>query len=465
MALGIVGLPIEILGLIRKSLEHDDLLSLSSTCPSLRASLAPDVFCCVKFTNDVEKVDDVHAIVQKYGQYVRELKFEGIFPYLDDYGSHPGDEEEEAAPEGDPRSIAYRAERDDNFMVKMLPESTHQLLSGENTQQWLPILNKITIHFEPDSPDEWQSDLMEFYILQRDITDEQFANYRGTFAPALRALMAKTWDAVSSNVRIKSLKIDELLPITLAAWQTPKFRAFLGRLETFDMLLWGGHDWHAFSCNTCEAYYLFIQDLYQCFFKHFINLTSLRIESSGDDCALRLLCLRPEDQHPSGNDDIPNLRNLELVRCLADERLHEFLAAHNTTLESLLLRSCSADCGYEYGYDDESGPRWADIFTSLAHPESTLSRLEISHNFHVWPSKMPSEDQKNFALRLRTMLANPPHDRRLFSYIFKDGHGSIRERFETTLERYEEGSDLREYEKLMNVVEQNAKKRPIDEAS
>lgn len=447
-------IPAEILAIIEKRLDHNGLVSLSSTCSLFRQMLAPSVFKCIRFTNDESEAKEALKAVEKFADHVRELRFYGTFPSAEN--SYDGSGPEEGNDSDDSDEIDWRpAEKDKQLIAKIVPPSTWVLLKHNGPKNPLESLDTVTISFQPDDPQTWPHSTWNYFY--EEMTEENYA-------PSLQALMSQTWILVSTNSKIKHLKIRELPPLHASFWDSENFGNWFRHLDSLELSLWGSSNGAGWEANTAQKYCDFVDNL-RYIFVYLESLTSFKLESSPRNGPLGLQGLNymplPLEPH-----FMPELRRLELFQCFASPEFVDFLGSHSKTLETLILRECYAEaCQMRLAHNSIW---WSDLF------EAVIASRPVLSDFQIVDQKVPLTDEEewkhdydpeNFneddeVKEIREVLKDPQSGRRLLGYAYLDDkYGMFFLDEEINVERFKEGSDQRTYDELMKIVNGNALKK------
>lgn len=437
-------LPAELIGRIRQVLPLRDRLNFSLTSSRYRRYLIPYLYSKIRITN-LEEDEDLRAnFISKYGQYTRELWFQCyLFPNADDDSLlRVGDDSDDKAPE---------AEKAKN----VIPEYVAKILRGDI----LPRITNITVEFKPEDDfgqEGWADSEGSIYMHDEAENDEEIPNIELRWS--WRSLMARVWEHIAWNFKIKELGIVSLPPKNTSTWLMPHWKAFLGRLDSLSVELWGGDNGAGWHSNTLYGYLSFLEHLDQFFFEHATSL--------------RCLSIKADTGNPYGGHDhsapialgkrySPKLEFLRLQNCILDANLVQFLSLNSKQLKKLHLIDCMSTWG-QYTPTEFS---WEAFFHSLEGSQPILSELVVTNQripltgdeeFSETDTYNPPEIEEPQVKLARERLKVEP-DARIFSYNrLDDKYGMVFCDEETNLERFESGEDLAEYHRLMEVVKSNA---------
>ncbi|EME82279.1 uncharacterized protein MYCFIDRAFT_17505, partial [Pseudocercospora fijiensis CIRAD86] len=148
-----------------------------------------------------------------------------------------------------------------------------------------------------------------------------------------RSLMSDTWLALAKNDSIRSLNVVDLVPRPVTAFRQPEFQAFLGKLKTVEMSVWGADKGAGWLTRTLPGYMLFTSQLREFFFCCLLAVTKLSLRAS--PTGLPGLQAQLHGTVGLRSRDMPNLRRLHLQNVFIGHELVRFLSARAQTLESL----------------------------------------------------------------------------------------------------------------------------------
>ncbi|KLO81774.1 uncharacterized protein LW93_6929 [Fusarium fujikuroi] len=270
--------------------------------------------------------------------------------------------------------------------------------------------------------------------------------------------------AISMNLNITNLKIENLIPRNVSAWETPEWASFLGRLQVLEIGVFSGDD---DLLHTNLGFIEFIRSLPQFLMRHARNVRRLTLEASPDALfggASANYCIRL----PLREDHLPFLRSLTLKNIMIGPDLVEFLTSRVDCFEELELHDCMCDEPEpEYGPDWDLEPvAWADLWRAMRESNMRLFKVSVVQSKTpplLWQEGSSEEDETSeesvSAARIRKMLEE---DRSLvvWRYARVDyKYGWIVDLSDDNVKYFEEGEDQREYVKLLEVLEQRSKQR------
>lgn len=414
--------------------DHASLLSLSATCSHFRTLLLPYVLRSITLRNTEKSGSSIEAIANCSNscQHVKELHF---------IGSAPGSNEETF---GETENI--------------LPDIVQSILAG---LQRFPNLRSVSVEFDLDlsNDDKWEDG---FYIF--DVRETPDENVKAESNEGWRALMAKTWTAISHNTdpHFKAFEIRQLLPIEVSTFREPQFHRFLSTIECFSLSTHGNDNGVGWRTNTMLGVGAFYDHLDALLFDHLINLKDLRI--------------MPSEEAPLGSNHVetgylplalrdrqmPLLQSVHLERTFVCPDLIRFLVRHSGTLMTVVLHDCmgsGVDNKWTVGEGEEvtaSKYAWAYMFERLSDeaPKQLKSFLIESTDIPL-VCDYDGEPVLGEAKAIRDTLRDEP-GRRLFLYQdCDDKYGNLLDREELNREAFLRGDDQREYDRLMEIVEAN----------
>ncbi|EME42844.1 hypothetical protein DOTSEDRAFT_24860 [Dothistroma septosporum NZE10] len=436
----LAALPPELLLRITDYLTTQELLPLSASNSNLRECLLPRVFSILRVTNRREDASTALRLAKKHSQYITTLSFEG-------YASPAENGRATAAHIWGPKGAST------------LPVTTRALLKGD----YLPKLRAARVRFAYDyASDDWSVDpstggrTRGFYDFDAAEFDGDIANREPRWK--WRALMAETWMALSQNNRIENLEIVDLPPRGTTAFTNTNFHHFLRRLKNVNLSIWGASQGAGWKLETFPGYVAFLSCLHDWLFRHLESTTHLRLSASTDGLPglVGTLCVGVTLTRTS----LQSLNTLDLCRVALDPTLIGFISSHASTLRTLTMDRCIATPSTVFtGIEAKDGVRWADLFKILQHKMFNLTRLEIS------PRRASLTDDDAAAIEMEHGFDENVHEKlqheprlRVF------GYGEIREWEDTpsrdhemNLEAFVRGDDMREYDRLMEVIARNVK--------
>lgn len=407
-------------------IQHD-LINWSSTCSYFRALLAPDIFEAIRLVNDEYSGSSLDALARSpHNVQVKALHF---------IGSALGD--------------AHCEEAAFSNVDAILPRSVSAVLG--NLQQF-PHLERLSIRFDYNFQikGEW-NDAGVMDLDAEPETPKQVLEAEAS--TAWRALMSRTYAAVTRNKshRIKHFEIRQLVWKNVSTFRHASFHDFLGHCEHFTLSIHGEEAIDHVGANMTKEYPALMGKLDKCFFDHLAHVTTLSIKAPKEGP----LGLRGEGGK-NGNTTLalkagqmPRLTTLHLDYIMVSPELIDFLIYHKDTLEELRMWNCFAFLQPS----TSNGIKWSRLFTALVSAAPTqLRRVELAVDGFMIYFTNEQTDQ------VRTTLQQNPGNT-LFPYVIVcepygvlcyDEYGSINELLK--------GNDQRRWNRLMRLVERNAKK-------
>lgn len=442
MACPFFELPAELHLEITKLLPKEDAVRLSSTCASYRNFLAPDIFRTITLDNYRNKRLPAQALANSlYGEHVRRLHFIGHAPVSRRLG------------------IAY-VDTEGVF-----PDSVRTSLSD---LELFPNLETLTVEFRfsLSSADSWMTD---FRLFDEEEREEQIL--LAEKSQAWRALIAKTFEALAQNKKLKALEIVNLPPKEVSTYQSPAFHAFLATLNRFSLSLWGGKDSQGLCTNLLKPYLTFLSKLDQFFFNHLHSVTSFVLKAS----EAGPLGLQGGHHAPLALDQtqMPALRTLHLEHVFLCAELLDFLGGHAHVLESLTLHRCFAATELWDMHIDENSPTvnaelaqyrvdWREFFMFLVESRPRrLRRVDITPVEEL-PYCDGKETDDEMLHEIEALRETMGHDRegrrRLFAHAALEYEsGRLDQDEEVNRWAFLRGEDLWAWERLKELVEENVR--------
>ncbi len=418
---------------------YHDLITWSCTSSYFRNLLAPYIFKTAKLVNDEKSGSSLNSVAKSpHNVHIKELHF---------IGSALGDAHSEDAAFSDTERI--------------LPGSVHALLCD---LQRFPSLERLIIKFDYnfENIDEW---IEGMDLCAEEETPEQVL--KAEASAAWRALMSRTYSALTKNKspHFKHLEIRQLIWKQVSTFSDPAFHHFLSHFEQFTLSIHGEDNGAGWKSNKTAEYPALMGKLDEYFFNHLAKITSLSVIAPEEGP----LGLEGMSHAPLSlkTDQMPLLKALHLEYIFASPELIGFLVGHKDTLEELTLRNCYAS---PEGLA-ENGIYWSQLFTSLLSAcPAQLRRFELGG------SEMPLTHEECFGREeneeevpddvreARTILQQNPR-RRLFPYaILDDKYGMLFHNEEDNLASFLRGEDQGSWDRLMELVEGNAKEATKSES-
>ncbi|KAI9663873.1 MAG: hypothetical protein M1821_007363 [Bathelium mastoideum] len=413
-------------------IDRRDILNLSTTCTHFRTLLTPEVFKVVRLQNTEESGLHVQSLADtRKAACVEELHYVGSTRLPNELLE--GEEE----PEGLQQDF-YNAEDDDVLIDSVLPEVVHSVLSQLSR---FPILRTLTIRFSFNLScmSEPESSLYNEYEMSGAARDAESVH-------RWRALMAKTYQAVSNNeaTSIRSLQIRDLIPKWVTVFGSKNFNRFLGSLEHCKIEM---HDYtygtESSGIDIRPGYREFCSRLDEAFFSHLNSVTRIDIlafPTAKVVSRVGLLPLRP--------GLMKRLTSIYLKNFL----ITPFFAAllgHFRMLETIRMHDCYV-C-------EKTGGFWATFFDFLANMKPhKLRHIEV-WPLHLMPLNIDHRDREKLQelVQSHAYLENDSH-RCLFPYAEVDESSHfISGRAKVNLNERLAGRDQRAWARLRNIMDDN----------
>lgn len=347
----------------------------------------------------------------------------------------------------------------------VLSRAAIELLSGRLTG---PNLRRIDIEcsLEAETSETLKFDKDVNKVFQQPKDEDTLLQLEGE--NPRRRLLADTWSALAANTTVRELSVDRFVPIWASSFHSPKFRAFLGRLERLDVSIFGSKNGHR-CINTVPAYIDSLQSILKVLFMHCSSVKTLSLHASQN----APLGARGHFHIPLSlkATQLPRLQYLSLKNCFIGFELAHFINGHMHTLESLELLNCYSYRGADSNNNNNNsngaggaGMAWAPFLEMITRPGMKLRRLEIYDDY----IPLTFEDE-----RLDTYDPDKAHEPRdvkdvrraqkknpklrLFLYGFlRDYSGEPWMNKEAIISSFDAREDQAAYDKLMVVVDQNA---------
>ncbi|RBA15755.1 hypothetical protein FPRO05_12362 [Fusarium proliferatum] len=270
--------------------------------------------------------------------------------------------------------------------------------------------------------------------------------------------------AISMNHNITNLKIENLIPRNVSAWETSEWASFLGRLQVLEIVVFGGDD---DLLHTNLGFIEFIGSLPHFVMRRARNVRHLTLEASSDALfggASANYCI----PLPLKEDHFPFLKSLTLKNIMIGPDLVEFLTSRVDSFEELELHDCMCDGPEpEYGPDWDLEPvSWADLWRAIRESNMRLFKVTVVQSKTpplLWQEGSSEEDETSAesvaAARIRKMMEE---DKSLvvWRYARVDyKYGWIVDLSDDNVKYFEEGEDQQEYVKLLEMLEGRNKQR------
>jgi len=312
------------------------LLALSQTNAIFRSLLAPTIYATLTLQNTVASGTAISKIAQgENARFVKRIDYIAAVPLP-------------------PYDVLELEEVDNNPSAPKpsdFPESVKHILSHLSL---FPNLETVSIHFAAKLLS------LQDNISNQDTLEDAEEILTAESREGWRALMTSTYTALAQNTPgvVKSLILRELIMKESSAWETVRWREFLGGLTKFDVSVRGWDNGAGWSISTFECYTDFWDNFDHYFFDHLTEITHLSIAANEDG--------------PAGTGGgytgplsfkrhhMPHLHTIVLDYVLVGETVVTLLATHAKTLRSLHLKHAYAPRAWWFA--DLS---WSGFFSSL----------------------------------------------------------------------------------------------------
>ena len=412
-----------------------DLARLSSCCHSLHSLVGPRLHRKVCLQNNDKSGKSLQAIGSDTwaASFVRELSVEANI-ILDDEWKEPNP-----------------------LSAEDFPSSVQDVLSH---LERFPNLEVLSVQFKCDETEELDEWAVESNFNIWSYTPDPFRNFTELKQKEewsdWKALMARTYDAISGSPRpstLKTLELRNLLPTGVSSFTTEAWQAFLRSLEVLRVSLHGCDN----DFNLAWGFIGFVENL-DMLFSHLVNVTEFRFEGS-------------EHGWPGGRghlhttipldvQDMPMLQVFELRHCFISERTARFIAGHVKTLKRVTLEDCYsvATCS---SADEQT--TWATFFNIIANSldedknpcledffVSPRSLSESGNGARTLGVPVVGDEQQ---IELANSMAKISPYRRPFNYGWMDDkYAYLREDEEQNLAAFLAGHDQAAYDRVMAIA-------------
>ncbi|KAM0484067.1 hypothetical protein ACHAP7_003575 [Fusarium lateritium] len=432
-------LPPEIFEEVATFLPSPDLENFSCTSKLIRHNLIRILFTdtTLSITCPVASDEGLDIFINRYGDLISRVHlYLRLLPNI-------GDDEEITIP---------------SLWGTSQSETLRKVVRG----QLLSHVNTLSVRFDPeqfettgswDGNGSWgdPEDLGTIYTFGETEAKEETLGLEATYI--WRAQYTEFFRDVSANQNIRHFIIKNLLPRDSSAWKEREWKAFLWRLDEFDLSVFGGDNGVGWKASSQEGFHDFIEDLPWYFMQHATDVTRLRIEAhrwgifgTGSGLDIRL---------PLRSDNFPSLRSLTLKNIQIGFELIEFLTSHGDSLQELTMEDCICDEGWSM-MDDT--PVWADLWSTLRTGSSAIAKVAVVQTKTPPLALMEGIEGANHspdsesASQIRKMLKED-ESLVLWRYGAVDTkYRMVEDLEEVNISRFEQGDDQREYSKLLDVL-------------
>jgi hypothetical protein len=405
-----------------------DKIRLSATCKAYRAQLLPQIFTTIRLTNTPAQAESALAAVRAHGQYTTRLE------------------------------VTCRCDAEEEVVPPVLTPAAAEVLRGCLTPNLRTV--QLRFGFELDSGDEWDdnpeaSGGESIYIFEAVEEDDYVLEREQQWK--WRALIKETWCALAANQSVRELILDSFIPKWTSAFRTDEFRRFLSRLESAVFNILGLDNGAGWRTNTSYGYIEFLSTLDASFFRHMSGLKRLHLHAA-DPLGLEGMHHIPLALKEG---DLPLLETLKLEDCFVGPELVAFIRSHARVLRSLDIARC-VSAGSGFGMADNP-LYWAEFFDQVYEAKSSLVELivgggrvpltrdeEFDHDY----------DYTNEPDEVREIRRKLKADSRLklFGYAYLDDkYGMFFLSEEENVDEFNKGVDQRAYDRLIGLVEENAR--------
>ncbi|WZH46959.1 uncharacterized protein QYS62_008087 [Fusarium acuminatum] len=439
-------LPPELFGELAKSMPSRDLMNLSCTSKLIRDNLIRILFTNLSITCPLASDKGMDAFINRWGGLVSHVHL-----HL--------------------RLIPNTSDEDDITIPSLWGTPPSETLKKIVHGQLLPHIDTLSVRFDPEQfestgswdGDGWWGDRMDLgtiYTFQDSEDQEHTLQQEAEFI--WRAQYTEFFRDVSANQNIRHFTISNLLPRNSSVWERREWKAFLGRLEEFDVSVFGGDNGAGWKASSQPGFADFMESLPDYFMQHATNVIRLRIEAhpwglfgSAGDFGIRL---------PLRSGIFPSLRSLTLKNVQIGNELIEFLMSHGDSLQELTLEDCMCD----EGWSRDSTPAWADLWKTLRADCSNISKVSVVQtqtpplaHMEGFEGYEPRPDSESVS-KIRKMLEED-ESLVLWRYVAVDTkYRMVFEDEERNISCFEAGEDQREYSMLLTVIWERNKNTLIE---
>ncbi|KAM0351150.1 hypothetical protein ACHAPU_002934 [Fusarium lateritium] len=423
-------LPIELVTEITKFLPSQDAKNLSCTNKLIREKVARLLFTTLSIACPLGSDKGLIEHVGKYGNIISRLHLHlSLQPNFKDKPL-----------KGDPIPSIWGTPPS---------ETIDKIVHGEI----LPHVDTFSVkfdpfQFEPVGPwdgDAWwgdSSDLGGIYICQ--VAEDQDEILHQEQNIIWRAQYTEFFKCIASNRNITKFTISNLLPRDSSAWDTPEWKAFLGRLKDLSLSMFGANNGAGWYANTVDGFSEFVQGLSDKFMQFAGNLDRLTLEANPEG----LIGSHLENwsvRLPLSSDNLPKLVSLSLKNIMVGEELLEFLKSHAGTLREFEVHDCMCD---------DDNVTWAKLWETMSEENTALLRVKVGQS-ETPPLLYTYGGKSNPPKEVEDVWQKLAEDTSLVVWkyvVVDDKYGDPMDVEDLNLGRFEEGHDQKEYSKLLVLL-------------
>ncbi|KAF7532679.1 hypothetical protein G7054_g7739 [Neopestalotiopsis clavispora] len=431
-------LPPELLSCIGALLPQADCIKLSSINSYLRSVLGPVGFRTVTLTNSPDNNwENLRHFTDKYGQYVREVRFVGNVyksTQIGDGRDHPAAEDDHAVDESQNTltsltPVATDEQTTTHLGHALLPKLIHEALSG----RLFPAADTYEVSFDfgdfydpPPDEDAWEHEddqpVDSIWVFEQPENEEASIKEKEARYP-WRRLMAAVWHVLSQNLQAKKLVAKDLMPKPTSTFFSRQWHDFLSRLQELKINMWALDNGAGWMSNTLIAYEDFIDHIGQYFFEHTTHVQSL-VLAAHPECPFGYAAASHDVALPLKVGALPELRHLELYEVYVCPEIVDFVCRVNSRTTGLVLRNCHVNTAQ---YD---GPyTWADFFEALMGNNNNALKSFVVEYDKLVSMSIPEPDQDTeIKLPNRRRVAERRVTRQIPGAIVFD-HGSCSDKY------------------------------------
>lgn len=466
-------LPPELLSCIGALLPQADCIKLSSINSYLRSVLGPVGFRTVSLTNSPDNNwENLRHFTNKYGQYVREVRFVGNVykgTQIGDGCGRPAAEDEHAVDESQntlpsPTPVATNEQLTTLLGHVLLPRMIHEALSGS----LFPAADTYEVSFDfgdfDDSPpdeDAWDHHdgypVDSIYMFEHPEIEEAAIKAKEARYP-WRRLMAEVWNVLSQNLQVKKLVAKDLLPKPTSTFFSRQWYDFLSRLKELKISMWALDNGAGWMSNTLPAYEDFISHLGQYFFEHAAHVQSL-VLAAHPECPFGYATEAHDIELPLKVGALPELRHLELYEVYICPEIIDFVCRENSRSTGLVLRNCHVNSAHYNG----QYYTWADFFEALMNNNNNALKSFVVEYDKLVSMSIPVPNQAN---KIKRSKRRPVAQRRVSCQVpgaIVFDHGSCSDKYgyycqndDKNYDYFASGRDLEAFKSLTACIQSNA---------
>ncbi|KAF5021631.1 hypothetical protein F66182_6331 [Fusarium sp. NRRL 66182] len=424
-------LPTGLLIDIAKLLPLEDVKNVSRTSWAMHDAMLRLLFRTLSITCPSSPDRDLDGFIDRYKEVISRLHIRiSLNPQREEITAN--------RPEGEPIASVWGASPETVDKVK-------DLVCGQN----LSHIETVIIEFDQeefekkDERDTLDRDFDGAHFTQESETWDQAHQEENKFL--WRAQYTEIWGDVAANPNIKKLSIINFVARLSQAWKSPRWEAFIERLQDLDISIMGAYLPTYRCAHTTPGFCDFIKAWPGFMMRHANNVRRLRLEASYTG----LFGFTSDSQAvpmPLTDGILPSLRSLQVKDLIVGHELLDFIKDHADSLQELELHDCACS-----SRGDEL--RWSGIWERIRQINKALIKVSFIQDSDPGLSYDTIEDVQA-SNKIYEAVEND-ESLILWRYAQANSHcGIVNEHYEEVMARFWTGEDQSEYEKLLRVVKE-----------